>query len=56
MPTPEAGDIVIDVRARRADVVQRLFDLGVSRCTLMALLPEWSELIVTVASEHAEYR
>ena len=56
VPTPGAGDIVVDVRAGRADVVHRLLDLGVSRCTLMALLPEWSELIASVASEHFEYR
>ena len=56
VPTPGAGEIVVDVRARRADVVHRLLDLGVSRCTLTALLPEWSELIATVASEHLEYR
>jgi hypothetical protein len=56
VPTPGAVDIVVDVRAGRADVVHRLLDLGVSRCTLMALLPEWSELIASVASKHFEYR
>jgi hypothetical protein len=56
VPTPGAGDIVVDVRARRADVVHRLMNLGVSRYTLTALLPEWSELIAAVASEHLEYR
>jgi len=56
VPTPEAGDIVVDVRARRADVVDRLLNLGVSRCTLIALLPDWSDLIATVASEHLEHR
>lgn len=56
VPTPAAGDIVVDIRARRGDVVHRLMNLGVSRCTLTALLPEWSELIAAVASEHLEYR
>lgn len=56
VPTPRAGDIVVDIRARRADVVHRLMNLGVSRCTLTALLPEWSKLIAAVASEHLEYR
>ncbi len=56
VPTPEAGDIVVDIRARRADVVHRLLNLGVSRCTLTALLPEWSDLIAVVASEHLEHR
>lgn len=56
VPTPEAGDIVVDVRARRADVVDRLLNLGVSRCTLIALLPDWSDLITAVASEHLEHR
>lgn len=54
VPTPEDGDIVVDVRARRADVVHRLLDLGVNRCTLATLLPEWSDLIERVASEHEE--
>lgn len=52
VPIPGDGDIVVDVRARRADVVHRLLDLGVDRCTLATLLPEWSELIELVASEH----
>ena len=56
VPTPGDGDIVVDVRARRADVVHRLLDLGVSRRTLTALLPEWSDLIAAVASEHLEHR
>lgn len=52
VPTPEDGEIVVDVRRRRADVVHRLLGLGVSRRTLVALLPEWSELIGRVASEY----
>jgi hypothetical protein len=56
VPTPGSGDIVVDVRARRADVVNRLLEMGVSRCTLITLLPDWSDLIILAASEHAQTR
>lgn len=56
VPTPGAVDIVVNVRARRADVVNRLLEMGASRCTLITLLPDWSDLIILVASEHARTR
>lgn len=43
-------DQVIDPRLRRADTVRRLLELGVSSRTLMAILPEWSELIAAVSA------
>jgi Fe2+ transport system protein FeoA len=45
--------VLVDIRARRADVVQRLLDMGVTPRTLATLLPEWDELIATVAAQRS---
>jgi hypothetical protein len=53
----EAGveDQVIDPRLRRVETVRRLLELGVSSRTLMAILPEWSELIAGVSTTFGPY-
>jgi hypothetical protein len=53
LPTGANGDVIVDVRQHRADVVARLLAVGVSPHTLTTLLPEWAELIAAVAAEHA---
>jgi hypothetical protein len=52
MTGSEAGveDQVIDPRLHRVETVRRLLELGVSSRTLMAVLPEWSELIASVSA------
>lgn len=56
LSTPDDGHISVRIRERRSEVVARLLALGISTRTLMTLLPEWTELIGSVANEHAEVR
>lgn len=56
VPIPDDGHLIVDVRERRADVVARLLDLGVSVRCLTTLLPEWTELINAVAAERLDTR
>jgi hypothetical protein len=51
IPIPDDGHVLVDLRERRADVVGRLLGLGVTPRTLTTLLPEWEELILTVAAQ-----
>ncbi len=51
VPTPDGGNVLVDPRQHRADVVRRLLCCGVSAATLLHLLPEWSELIGRVDRE-----
>lgn len=50
VPTPDDGEVIVDVRQRRPEVVARLLDLGVSARTLTILLPGWTSLIEEVAA------
>jgi hypothetical protein len=53
VPTPDDGHVLVDLRERRADVVGRLLDLGVTPRTLMTLLPEWEAMIARVAAQRS---
>lgn len=50
VPVVDDGPVLVDIRARRADVVARLLDMGVTPRTLTTLLPEWEDLIATVVA------
>lgn len=52
--TPDDGQISVRIRERRSEVVARLLAMGISTRTLMTLLPEWTDLIGSVAKEHAD--
>lgn len=54
--TPDDGSISVHIRERRSEVVARLLAMGISTRTLTTLLPEWTELIGSVAKEHAHLR
>ena len=54
--TPDDSSITVSIRERRSEVVARLLAMGISTRTLMTLLPEWTDLIGSIAKEHADLR
>jgi len=56
VPTPDDGDVIVDVCQRRPDVVARLLAMGVSEETLMTLLPDWESLIREIAARDPSVR
>ncbi len=54
IPTPCGGEVLVDPRHHRENVVRRLLADGVRTSTLLRLLPEWEPLITRVATEQAD--
>jgi len=54
IPMPGGGEVLVDPRHHRENVVRRLLADGVRPSTLLRLLPEWEPLIARVATEQSE--